>query len=190
MVCDAEQDNLKPTGGKSGLRPICVAASVGFFIGDRTMKRISLTQGKFAIVDDEDFEKLSKYRWYAYKVGNTFYAGRNFNKRPNQRRISMHRFIMKTPDGMDTDHRNMNGLNNQKHNLRICTKTQNNQHRKPDKNSSSKYKGVCWQRNSKKWQAHCKRIYLGLFSNEIEAAKVYDKAAQRLYGEFAYLNFR
>jgi hypothetical protein len=162
-----------------------------FYIGV-VMKKIKLTQGKFALVDDEDFEYLNQFKWSVYKDYNTFYVTRQI-KLPNgkHRSIKMHREIMKTPKGKLTDHADGNGLNNQKYNLRICTAQENNRNLRHRKIKSSKYKGV-YLGNKKYWRAHIgvnsKQVYLGCFSSENEAALAYNEKAKELFGEFAYLN--
>jgi len=157
--------------------------------GSTMSKRISLTQGKFAIVDDDMFDYLNQWKWYAYKPGTVFYAAR----REGNKIITMHRVIMKAKKGQQIDHRNRNGLNNRRCNLRFCNNSQNAQNGESHKNSSSIYKGVAWHKLAKKWMASIcikgKQIYLGLFISEAEAAKVYDKKAKELFGEFAKLNF-
>lgn len=161
------------------------------------MKRISLTQGQFALIDDSDFESLNRFKWQALKVKNTFYAARTCSCIFGGKRhtIRMHRQLMSTPFGTETDHRDHNGLNNQRSNLRICTRSQNqhNYQHDPKKKFSSRFKGVGWYKKYKKWQARIcqndKLIYLGYFDNEIEAAKAYDRKAIELFGDFAYLNF-
>ena len=108
----------------------------------------------------------------------------------------MHRAILGLGfgDKRQTAHRNHNGLDDRRANLRICTYTQNAQNQLPAKNLSSKYKGVSRFRRDKKWQVSIKNngklIFLGHFNNEVEAAKAYDKAAKRIFGEFAFCNFR
>ena len=105
----------------------------------------------------------------------------------------MHRLILKAEKGQVCDHINHNGLDNRRKNLRLCTNSQNfgNQRKRPNK--SSIYKGVCFYKRDSKWQVgiecNYKKYYLGRFDNEIEAAKVYDKKAAELFGEFAYTNF-
>jgi len=152
-------------------------------------KLIPLTQGKFAIVDPEDYDELSRYKWTAAKSPNTFYAVRSVRRR----QIRMHRLITDAPKGLVVDHRNHNGLDNRKQNLRLCTRPENARNQRPQTNRSSKYKGVCWHKNQKKWLA---RVYsngvtyhLGSFKSEIAAAKAYDKKAKELFGEYACLNF-
>ncbi|MCK5127232.1 MAG: hypothetical protein KAR42_13340 [candidate division Zixibacteria bacterium] len=158
------------------------------------MKRIKLTQRKFALVDDCDFEWLNKWKWSAVKSKQTWYASRNVKNIVTGKNgtISMHRQILNAPKGMQVDHRNHNGLNNQRHNIRICTLVQNHHNRQPIKKTSV-YKGVCWDKIRKKWtaQIHMKRKkkHLGFFVNEVEAANMYDVMAKKLFGEFAYLNF-
>jgi hypothetical protein len=155
------------------------------------MKRIKLGgkkgKGKYAIVDDSDYKWLSGYNW-------SFTAKGYANVRIDNRTVLMHRLIMNTPEGMDTDHKNNNGLDNQRHNLRIATVSQNKMNigKKVFKGgSSSKYKGVCLRKTAKvrKWRCNVGVIELGSFETEIEAAMAYDKRAKELYGEFVILNF-
>jgi len=158
---------------------------------DKSIRLIPLTQGKFAIVHAEDYEWLSQYKWCALKThDNKFYAVR----RKNNKTIIMHRQIMNAPAGLVVDHIDGNGLNNRRTNLRICTQAQNIHNSRPRRNRSSKYKGVFWNKTNKKWIVTIhkgdKRIYLGGFDDEIEAALAYDRKATELFGEFAYLNFK
>ena len=159
-------------------------------------RRIPLTQGKYAIVDPEDYERLSKYKWHAHKAPHTFYAVRSLTngKKQPRKNAQMHNLIIEVPPGMFIDHINHNGLDNRKANLRPATRTQNIWHRKKFKRPSrSRYKGVDWSKTQKKWRARIrvngKRIYLGSFKNELQAAKAYDAAAKKYHGEFAVLNF-
>jgi len=100
--------------------------------------------------------------------------------------------IMRTPRNMQIDHKNHNKLDCRRKNMRICTNAQN-QHNRVAFGGSSKYKGVCWVNHLKKWCAQIKinnkSLHLGLFVDEIKAAKSFDKAATKYYGEFAYLNY-
>jgi len=158
-------------------------------------RRIPLTQGKYAIVDPEDFERLNKHKWHAVKNGNTFYAIRCFGPAKKTTYIRMHREIINPPDHLVVDHINHNGLDNRKANIRPATRAQNNYNRLivKRKGLSSKYKGVAWKKEKKKWRAQMhfngKLIFLGYFKEEIKAAKAYDKAAKKHYGQFACLNF-
>lgn len=159
------------------------------------MKQIKLTQGKVAIVDNEDFERLNKYKWYANYMHKYWYVVRNIKKNKGKQKTEfMHRVIMNVPDYLEIDHINHNGLDNRRCNLRVCTRSENNMNRRPRKGTSSYYKGVCWDKRSKKWivriQSNKKCIYLGCFNNEIVAAHFYDMKAKKLFGEFAYLNFK
>jgi hypothetical protein len=149
------------------------------------MKEIKLSQGKVAMVDDSDYDYLMKWKWCAQKSKQTFYAVRN----PN---IKMHRVIMCTPEDMQIDHINGNGLDNQKYNLRNCTPNQNRKNRKRRKNGTSKYKGVCYHRGgieASAWANNTKYI-IGYFKTEEAAAMAYDEKAKELHGEFANLNFK
>lgn len=151
------------------------------------MKLIPLTRGLNACIDDEDYELVIKYRWRAKKRGNTWYA------ESTQFGGSMHRLVMSAKKGQRVDHRDGFGLNNQKYNLRIATPGQNSWNRAKHKRSSSKYKGVSWSRERRKWEVWIcrdyKKIKIGFFEDEIEAAKAYDSKAKELFGEFAFLNF-
>jgi hypothetical protein len=159
------------------------------------MKLIPLTQGQFAMVDDCDYESLSKYNWQANKVKSTgnFYATRS--KRFSGKRVSlrMHCEIM---GEKGIDHKDGNGLNNQRHNLRKCSQLENVRNaRKSKRGITSIYKGVCRRFECKgiKYRAQItvnrEKIMLGTFDTEYEAALVYDAAAKKHHGSFARLNF-
>jgi hypothetical protein len=143
------------------------------------MKEISLTKGKVTLVDDEDYIELSKYKWgLCSSSKNLFYATRHDGQKP----IAMHRVIMNTPKGMETDHINGNGLDNRRENLRIVTRRENQQNRHVFK--TSKYPGVSRIKGTDRWSAHIyinkKNCYLGSFEDEMEAALRYRKACDRL----------
>lgn len=150
------------------------------------MKEIPLTQGKSALVDDEDYPRLSKPRWYAQKDGRTWYAGRHSQTDPagNRHLILMHRAIIDLPKGMEIDHINGNGLDNRKENLRVVTKRQNQQNWHIRK--TSKYPGVGWHKGKGRWQAQIrikgKKTHLGYFTDELEAATTYSVACAVLCG--------
>lgn len=155
-----------------------------FFI----MKEIKLTKGKIAIVDDEDFEWISQFRWHYMNAG--YAARREWNKNDKTSTIVlMHRKILNTPVGMDTDHINGNRLDNRKINLRICTRSQNNLNKIREKRNKSGYKGVVWIPEKKLWKVHVAGRYVGKFKNIIDAAMAYDKKAKEIFGEFAKTNF-
>lgn len=154
------------------------------------MKEIKLTQGKVALVDDEDFEFLNQFKWRAHKGKNTFYAVRSIKKDMEW----MHRVILNISDSkIFADHRDHDGLNNQKYNLRTCSGSQNNANQvKQKKQTSSIYKGVYYCKITNKWcaqiQKNSKTIVIGRFITEIEAATARNEKAIELFGEFANLN--
>lgn len=156
------------------------------------MKEIKLTQGHVAWIDDEDFEKVSKYAWRVLIDKHTVYARRNACLKRKRTTQLLHRFVLGVTDSkVEVDHEDHNGLNCQKYNLRKATHTQNGGNRTPKK-GRSKYKGV--QPSLNKWQSFLKvrgkTKYLGTSITEEEAAKVYDIAARQHFGKFAFLNFK
>ncbi len=159
-------------------------------------RKIGLTQGKFAIVDEEEYERLNQYKWCAVKYGDNFYANRNGGKRGKQSRtfiVKMHREVLGDPPGMIVDHINHNGLDNRKANLRIVTREQNLYNSRKNNSGTSKYKGVTFFKRDKRWRAYIthkkKHIFIGSFPDEQAAAKAYDEKAKQLFGEYAFLNF-
>lgn len=159
------------------------------------MKKIPLTQGRFTLVDDADYEQLNKQRWYAYQDRNTWYARSN-SLPVNDKKFSvlMHRVILGLQHGdkRQCDHIDGDGLNNQQSNLRICNHKQNQHNRRQLVTGRSKYKGVAWNGQSGRWAAqircHPDHIYIGLFDTEEAAAEAYNEKAKELHGEYAYLN--
>ncbi len=155
------------------------------------MKRIPLHgkhgEGKFAIVDDEDFDYLNQWKWYVFldKKINRYYVIRNKTK--SRPRIWMHRLIMNTPKELVPDHKDGNGFNNQKNNLRNCTQQQNRFNSFNRNDNTSGYKGVCFV--NKKWRSRIglngKRIHLGYFNTKEEAYEAYKIAAKKYHGQFA-----
>lgn len=152
-------------------------------------KEIQLTQGKVAIVDDEDFEELNKYKWTLMKSGaEVCYAYRK--EYPTNKSILMHKTLV---NFNMVDHIDGNGLNNQKSNLRECNKSTNDANRKKQRNNTSGYKGVYYENPTGRWYSKIgykmKQIRIGSFESKEEAARAYDKKAKELFGEFAKLNF-
>ena len=157
------------------------------------MIEIPLTQGKIALIDDEDFEAVSHHKWYAEKSGDgrRWYACTSIRKSDGLKTtMKMHRFIMGITDRkIDCDHDDLNTLNNQKYNLRPCTRAQNMQNTVVKSNSSSGLKGVVLHKKSGLWMARIrangKQILLGYFKTAELGHAAYCKAATELHGEFA-----
>lgn len=156
-------------------------------------KEIELTQGYKTIVDDEDFEYLSQFKWQ-YHYGYARRAVKNINNP-----IIMHRIILERKLGRKltsselTDHKDRSRLNNTRDNLRVATRRQNNINSSNRTGTSSPFRGVYWRKDERKWYArikvHKKAIHLGSFDDQVLAAKAYDKNAILWFGEFAVLNF-
>lgn len=155
------------------------------------MKLIELSQGQFARVDDSKFNYLNQFEWSAYKDGSTFYAKRHVMRQRKRTTISMHREIMDAKWNEIIDHKDGDGLNCQEHNLRRATRSQNGANRNPSKTGASKYLGVSVTKENN-WKARIrkdkKQITIGIFTDEIEAARAYNDKAIELHGEFAKIN--
>lgn len=152
----------------------------------------------FAQVDDEDFERCKEGpRWYAYLPKNkrSFYAQRSIKIRGKYHTQQLHRFILSMPVNQKLDHKDRNGLNCKRTNLRPCTDVQNqgNRSKEDKRKTSSSFKGVSFYKPTKKWRSYIrvdkKLTFLGDFQFEIAAAKAYDTAAVTVFGDFARLNF-
>lgn len=148
-------------------------------------KEIRLSRGMVAVVDDADFDWLNKSSWSAHKgQRGEWYAVHGSSY--------MHRVIMGDPKNQLVDHKDGNGLNNVRDNLRICSTSQNSHNTRMASNNTSGYKGVSWNKGNKKFQAHIavngKKIYIGQFSTAVDAARAYDREAVKLHGEYANIN--
>ncbi len=156
------------------------------------MKEIILSRGQIAFVDDEDFEKVSKLKWF---MSNNGYAVRTIHNKKNCKKMHMHQFVLGVTETVD--HRDGDKLNNQKNNLRVATNTQNQFNRGKQKHNTSGFKGVSYRKNrshlSNPWEAKIhvnkKTYYLGVYAKAKEVAQAYDKAALKYCGEFANFNF-
>jgi len=160
------------------------------------MKRIPLTKGREALVDDQDYEYLMQWKWCATKGGkrdSNYYACRKGGG-PLRRmhhevaeRMGLHANLFQ-----EVDHWNGRSLDNRRQNLRLATRPQNSRNRGRNRNNKSGYKGVCWHEAAQKWKAaitvNYRCIYLGVFSSKIEAARAYNEAALTHFGAFAVLN--
>lgn len=147
------------------------------------MREIPLTKGMVAIVDDDDYAELSQFKWHY----NSGYAVRGINR--GRQKVLMHRYINKTPDGMETDHINGNKLDNRKENLRAVNSSQNNINKAMQKNNTSGTRGVFWHKATKRWVSSIglngKSVHIGYFKDKAEAETAYQNAAQSLHGEYA-----
>jgi hypothetical protein len=166
------------------------------------VREIPLTKGYVAIVDDEDYERLSALKWYAQALNGarTVYAYTRTGRASGHVTIGMHRMVMGPPPWLRVDHINFNGLDNRRCNLRVGDVAQNGAHA-PKRRGSSRFKGVSWSKRSGRWYAciasgvprrsnpkMSKTLALGLFDSEEDAARAYNLAAQKRFGEFAFLN--
>jgi hypothetical protein len=157
-------------------------------------RRIYLGEGEWTILDSRDYYQNRDLRWNVLGTGGNLYAVRNKKTGPcKTKMVYLHREMMNPPDGLLVDHRNCDGLDNRRENLRLATHAENMLNRRKRKNTSSKYIGVSFYKRNGKWDSRIyhrgKVILLGRFDNEIEAAKTYDAAAKKYHGEFARLNF-
>src|SRR3990167_9441496 len=151
-------------------------------------KKIKLTQGKSAIVDNEDYGKLASHKWYALKSGRGYlYAVRDTRKGGKLKRFYMHREVINPKRGMFVDHSNHDGLDNRKGNLRICTNAENCRNQRASKSNATGLKGIHWHKRDMCWQAGIRtdgrNIYLGSFGGKKDAAYAYNVAAKKYFGE-------
>lgn len=155
------------------------------------MKKIKLTQGKYALIDDEEYEKVKNFSWYAAKMRNGRYYVQ-CSKNSSHKALKLHRVIMNCNNSkIKIDHINRNPLDNRKNNLRFCTNSQNGQNVNKSKRNTSGFKGVYFRSDRNKWRSYItvdkKIIYLGLFNSKKEASIAYNNATLKYHKEFSYL---
>lgn len=155
--------------------------------------KIPLTKGKYCLIDREDYDLVSSYKWCVSSYG---YAVRGTRKMVNGKSKSfihyMHREIIGAPVGLEVDHINGDKLDNRRSNLRVCTRQQNEWNKPANIRSKTGYKGVFWSKQARKYASwintNGKIKHLGFYESSVEAAKAYDNAALMLHGEFARKN--
>lgn len=167
-----------------------------YYSWEVSVKEIPLTQGKVALVDDEDYEEVMRHRWYVRqceKSRTTYASARVGYGRKGTRTVYMHRLVLgDDPDGRSIDHVNLNGLDNRRVNLRWATRAEQRRNQAVRRDSKSGLKGV-YLSKGRYWTARIrcdgKQYHLGYFPTAEDAARAYDAKARELHGDFAYLNF-
>lgn len=153
---------------------------------------ITLTQCKVALVDEDDFERLSAFKWCATRHRQRWYAVRRATRVEGGMIVRMHRQVLDAPSGLDVDHIDGDGLNNRRSNLRVATRLENARNQVCRRGGTSTFKGVS-RSGTRRWRATIRlatgRLHLGYFDSEEDAAKTYDVAAREHFGSFASLNF-
>jgi hypothetical protein len=157
-------------------------------------RRIPLGEEEFTLVEQDDYYRFGRFHWHLGGNDERVYVVRSYKTESEKLKyVSLHREIMNNPRGLLVDHRNGDGLDNRQSNLRPATHSQNGCNRKKRKNTSSQFVGVSWDKRVRRWSCRIKHqnkeIWLGYFDIETEAAKAYDAAAKKYFGEFARLNF-
>jgi hypothetical protein len=164
------------------------------------IRAIGLTRGHVALVDEADYERLSRFNWYAFPSTVGIYAVRGTRVGGKYRNIFLHQEVLGVFEANRIDHKNQDGLDNRRENLRLCERFENMRNRRKVKAKTSAYKGVYWKKRANCWESRAcigdltgrgkkrKQLVLGRFQDEIEAARAYDRAAVRHFGSFAVLN--
>jgi hypothetical protein len=158
--------------------------------------RLVLPSGHVALIDESDMPTVRQFAWHALRARRTVYVQTHGAPANGRTRSYLHRLLLDAPPELFVDHRNQNGLDNQRSNLRLCTRGQNAANMPANPDGSSGYRGVHLYSNnhSNPWRAELrvkgKRLHLGYFSDPWAAAEAYNDAAQDLWGEFALLNER
>lgn len=154
---------------------------------------IPLSRGMFALVDESDYDFLSQFTWSVCGGTRNKYAEFRKHVDGKMKTFSMHRLLLQAPANMQVDHRNGNGLDCRRSNLRLCSATQNRKSlRKQLRATASRFKGVCWDKIARKWTARIRpnrtEIFLGRFDTEVAAGVAYNQAAVKHFGDYALLN--
>ena len=157
------------------------------------MKTIPLTNSSnHAIVDDADFSALSQFKWREHVCNRTSYAIRSWRENGRTHSAYMHRQLLSAPKGVDVDHEDNNGLNNQRHNIRIKTRAANLHRSRPIVGTVSGLKGVFWSKQKSRWVASItigsRKFTLGSYSDKFLAAFAHNVAAKLLHGDDTYQN--
>jgi hypothetical protein len=156
------------------------------------MPTIPLSQGQFALVDDDDYQSLNQFKWYAVWAKNSqFYARRR--EVDSGKEISMQNAVLPPRLGLIVDHRKRTEtLDNRKGNLRYATNSQNQANKRVQSNNKTGYKGICWNKRRSRWRVQVwlggKAVYEKSFVSLQDAIEAHSREATRIYGEFALLN--
>lgn len=151
------------------------------------MKELILTQGKVALVDDNDYPELNKHKWSAH-FGRRWYAIRNQRINGKCNIIYLHRQIMQPTGSIIVDHKDGDGLNCQRYNMRVCSYSDNMRNSSCKLNNKGTSMNWCKTKFTSQIHIKGKKIHLGCFNSEVEAAEAYNVAALKYFGEFAKLN--